>query len=140
MFLNYSEQGRFFQITSRYRSYSIKSYVQMFRFYSKPVEKTDFFSLLALKDVLERSHYNCWHLFVKACFLLCSRSITTAQLAEGDQYLIEFCKRFSELYRPEQCTINMHLHGHLIECINPLGAAIEKRNLTACATLVINCV
>lgn len=30
-----------------------------------------FYSLVGLKDVLTWQHYNCWHLFIKVCFLLC---------------------------------------------------------------------
>ena len=82
---------------------------------------TIFFSLFALNDIIERPHYSCWNLFVKACYLLCCRSITETQLQEGDQFLMGFCVRFAELYGQEKCTINMHLHGHLVECIEDFG-------------------
>lgn len=59
--------------------------------------------------------------FVKSCYLLCRRSITTTQLLEGDMFLLDFCKKFAALYRRENCTINMHLHGHLVECIEDFG-------------------
>lgn len=36
---------------------------------------TLYFSLFALKDTLPRQHFNYWHLFVMACFLLCCRSV-----------------------------------------------------------------
>ena len=36
---------------------------------------TMYFSLFALKEVLPWRHYNCWQLFVYACYLLCRRSI-----------------------------------------------------------------
>ena len=82
---------------------------------------TIFFSLFALNDIIERPHYSCWNLFVKACYLLCRRSITETHLQEGDQFLMDFCVRFAELYGQEKCTINMHLHGHLVECIEDFG-------------------
>lgn len=82
---------------------------------------TLYFSLFALRDVLERPHYNCWNLFVKSCYLLCRRSITTTQLLEGDKFLMDFCKKFAELHGHGNCTINMHLHGHLVECIEDFG-------------------
>ena len=34
---------------------------------------------------------------------------------------MDFCKKFVDLYGPEHCTINMHLHGHLLECIKDYG-------------------
>lgn len=80
-----------------------------------------FFSLFALKDVISWQHYNCWHLFVKACFFLCRRTISSAQLKSGDEFLMDFCKKFTKLYGSEHCTINMHLHGHLAECIRDYG-------------------
>ena len=82
---------------------------------------TIFFSLFALKDVIPWQHYNCWHLFVKACFLLCRRSITETQLNDADGYIMDFCKKFVDLYGAEHCTINMHLHGHLSECVKDYG-------------------
>lgn len=82
---------------------------------------TVLFSLYALKDVLPWQHYNCWQLFVKSCFLLCRRSITQSQLNDADNYIMEFCRNFVGLYGPEHCTINMHLHGHLLECIRDYG-------------------
>lgn len=82
---------------------------------------TLFFSLFALKDVIPRPHYNCWHLFVKACYCLCRRSLSSSQVSEGDTYLMEFCRSFAELYGSEHCTLNMHLHGHLAECIRDYG-------------------
>ena len=32
---------------------------------------TMFFSLFALKGFLQQEHYNCWQLFVNACYLIC---------------------------------------------------------------------
>ena len=36
---------------------------------------TIFFSLFSLKDLLPTQNYDCWHHFVKGCFLLCRRTI-----------------------------------------------------------------
>ena len=79
------------------------------------------FSLYSLKEVLPYRHFNCWQLFVKACHLLCRRSITTTQIQEADTLLIEFCETFETLYGQEHCTINLHLHGHLCECLRDFG-------------------
>ena len=82
---------------------------------------TVFFSLFALKGILPPSHYNCWHLFVKATYLFCRRTITRDQIEEADTYIMMFCNRFRDLYHQRACTINMHLHGHLMECIKNYG-------------------
>ena len=82
---------------------------------------TLFFSLFALKNIIPWQHYNCWHLFVKACFLICQRSITTTQVNEADDLLMAFCRKFVDLYGAESSTINMHLHGHLADCIRDYG-------------------
>ena len=58
-------------------------------------------------------------LFVKACWLLCRRSITFSELNDGA--LLEFCKMFVQIYGPNYCTMNMHLHGHIKECIDDFG-------------------
>ena len=82
---------------------------------------TIYFSPYALKGILQFNHYNCWLLFVKACWLLCRRNITVAELKDGDDVMLEFSKRFVQLYGPTMCTMNMHLHGHIKECIEDFG-------------------
>ena len=80
------------------------------------------YSLPALKGCLPFNHYNCWLLFVKACCrLVCSRSITLSQLVEADVLLLSFCKKFEELYGSSFCTINLHFHCHLKECMEDFG-------------------
>lgn len=83
-----------------------------------------FYSLFALKDVLPWQHYNCWHLFVKVCFLLCRRTITQEQLQEADHFLEDFWKAYKQLYGADACTPNIHLHGHLTECIHDFGPGL----------------
>lgn len=80
------------------------------------------YSLCCLKDLLPFRDYDCWLLFVKACHLLCRRSITLKQLEEADTFLLEFCHVFETLYGKDHCTINIHLHGHLKECIKDFGS------------------
>lgn len=55
------------------------------------------FSLYSLKGCVLHRDFNCWHLFVKACYLLCRRTITKEQLAEADIFLMDFCCSFEEL-------------------------------------------
>ena len=66
------------------------------------------FSLSALKDILPQQHFDCWHYFVKACYLICRREISVEEVEEADGYLNLFCKRFEELYSKKYCTINLH--------------------------------
>lgn len=79
------------------------------------------YSLCCLKEFLPHRDYNCWLAFVKACTLLCRRSITIQQLDEADALLLNFCQMFEQLYGNDGCTINIHLHGHLKECIVDFG-------------------
>ena len=80
-----------------------------------------FYSLIALKDILPWQHYNCWHLFVKVCFILCRRSVSKVQLQEADNLIVDFWTLYKQLYGSEACTINIHLHGHLTSCIRDFG-------------------
>ena len=82
---------------------------------------TILYSLCSLKDYLPPIDYYCWQLFVKACSLLCRRSITKKQLDEADTLLLDFCLNFEAIYGAECCTINIHLHGHLKECVMDFG-------------------
>ena len=82
---------------------------------------TIYFSPYALKGILQWNHYNCWLLFVKACWLLCQRKISISELTDGDNVLLEFCERCVQLYGPAMCTMNMHLHAHIKECIEDFG-------------------
>lgn len=82
---------------------------------------TIFFSLFLLKDLLPSQHYNCWHHFVKGCFLLCRRTITTAELDEAHEDLMNFFSEFVTIYGKDQCNMNIHLHGHLKECVLDYG-------------------
>ena len=81
---------------------------------------TMFFSLFALKGVLPREHYNCWQLFVQACYLICRRIITREQIKEADKLLHEFCLAFLQVYGREHCNMNTH-HLHLAECLFDYG-------------------
>ena len=79
------------------------------------------YSLYSLKGILPPRHYSCWFLFVKATSLLCRRVISIEQLKKGDELLMEFCEAFQKLYGKEHYTVNLHLHGHLKQCILDFG-------------------
>lgn len=82
---------------------------------------TIYFSLYSLKGILPWNHYNCWLLFVKACWNFCRRTISTSELKDGDKYIMEFCESYKSIFGAKLCTMNMHLHGHLRECIEDYG-------------------
>lgn len=57
----------------------------------------------------------CWWLFVQACILICQPLLTHAIIDKA------FCRTVEELYGSQVCTINIHLHGHLAECLRDYG-------------------
>ena len=79
------------------------------------------YSLFALKGVLPDQHLECWCFFLLACKSLGKRVLTVDDIELGDRYLMEFCKAFEELYGKDLVTPNIHLHGHLKECLLDYG-------------------
>ena len=79
------------------------------------------YSLYVLQGVLPREHLDCWWLFVQACILICQPVITPTSIDRADQFLLEFCKAVERLYGTQSCTINMHLHCHLADCLRDYG-------------------
>ena len=82
---------------------------------------TTIYSLFALKGCIDDSNYQCWVLFVRACWLLCSRTISQSELEEADEYLQCFLQSFVDLYGREMLVPNLHFHLHLKECIQDFG-------------------
>ena len=76
---------------------------------------------MALKEVIPDNHYQLWFQFVQACQLICSRAISTGNVTKLDYHLISFCKKFQETFGAAACTPNLHLHGHLKECMLDFG-------------------
>ena len=66
-------------------------------------------------------HLQCWLLYVRACSIFLSTTATKEHVATADAYLTQFCKVFLRLYGVKNCTINMHLHLHLNDCIFDYG-------------------
>ena len=84
---------------------------------------TCIYSLFVLHDILPKEHIECWWLFVQACRLLCKPIITPEDITRIDEFLLSFCKSFQHLYGDNACTINLHLHCHLAECLHDYGPA-----------------
>ncbi len=80
-----------------------------------------FFSLYALHGSIPRRHLQCWQLFCKACYFLCRRKVSISEVNEANTLLLEFCTLYSSLYGKEKCTINLHLHCHLADCVKDFG-------------------
>ena len=75
------------------------------------------FSPILLKDILPAEDLQCWLLFVRACTQLKPRFVRKCDAESADLYLLQYCKKFQELYGPRSITPNMHLHTHLKQCI-----------------------
>ena len=82
---------------------------------------TLYFSLFSLKDVLPAKHYDCWLSFVKICSKICRRSIELSELDKIDERIQEFCEHFESLYKKTSLTPNIHLLGHITDCIRDHG-------------------
>ena len=81
------------------------------------------YSLFVLHDILPKEHLECWWLFVQACMLVC-QPILTHERIRIDELLLNFCKTFQRLYGRDACTVNIHLHCHLSDCLCDYGPAL----------------
>ena len=79
------------------------------------------YSLVALKPLLPSQHYTMWVKFVEAVYLICRRSVTLDDIEKADELFLSFCEDFEQLFGSQECTINMHLHCHLKDCILDFG-------------------
>lgn len=79
------------------------------------------FSPFLLCGFLPQEYFTHWCLFSKACCLLCHAHIRDADVQEADKLLLEFCEGFQNLYGKDECTLNMHMHCHLSDCIMDVG-------------------
>lgn len=82
---------------------------------------TIIYSLVVLKPILPPQHYQMWRKYVEAVYLICRQSVSLVDLDKADALLVNFCKEFESLFGSQECTINMHLHCHLKECIMDYG-------------------
>ena len=79
------------------------------------------YSLVALKNRLPDPDFTCWAKFVNACRLLCAPVITSNAISQAHDLIVEYCRKFENLYGKEACTINMHLACHMADCIRDFG-------------------
>lgn len=63
----------------------------------------------------------CWQAFVLACKFLTRPVISALELQKEDLMLVQFCQKFEHPYGKSEVKPNMHLHGHLKECVLDYG-------------------
>ena len=80
------------------------------------------YSPILLRGMIGDEHWRCWMLFVKACSIYISRLLRLTAAEEANERMVAFCKMFQRLHGEKACTMNMHLHMHLKECIVDYGA------------------
>ena len=79
------------------------------------------YSLYCLQGLLPSEHLICWQTFVLACQTLCKPLLFSDDVTKADLLLLKFCRTVEVLYGPNIITPNMHMHGHLADCINNYG-------------------
>ena len=79
------------------------------------------YSLFCLKGLIGRNHYNMWQIFVRACKLLINTSISMNEAKQAHDLLLLFCNTFQNLLGADHCTPNMHMHLHILSCIENHG-------------------
>ena len=79
------------------------------------------YSLYCLQGLLADEHLVCWQTFVLACQTLCKPLIFLTDVKKADFLLLKFCRNVQELYGSGVITPNMHMHGHLANCVEHYG-------------------
>ena len=82
---------------------------------------TCIYSLYVLHDILPDEHLHLWWLFVQASCIVCQPMLSHNNISLMDNFFPEFCQEFERLFGPEACTINLHLHCHLADCLRDYG-------------------
>ena len=68
------------------------------------MEKLDFDLLdFCLRNILPDRDVTVWSFFVKACMMLCKRSISVAEVNQSHKLLKTYCKQFELLYGANDC-------------------------------------
>ena len=81
------------------------------------------FSPYCLFGILPQQDWLCWWLFVRACHIICKKTISLSECRQAQTFIVEYCKQFETLYGKETLVINMHLACHLEACILDYGPA-----------------
>ena len=81
------------------------------------------YSPILLWSVLERESWDCWILFVQAVKMITGCVLSVADIEKSNSLFQEFGTQFEALYGERKCTINMHLHLHLMQSLKDYGPA-----------------
>jgi hypothetical protein len=82
---------------------------------------TIYFSIFCFHDLLSKPQIECWRHFVLACRYLCKKTLVETDITIADSLLLRFCARMEQLFGSSVITPNMHMHGHLSECVRDYG-------------------
>ena len=80
------------------------------------------YSMFVLQGILNADHIKLWQTFVLACEKISKPCITITEAKCAHNLFIKFCKSFERYFDRKKVTPNMHLHAHLIECIEDYGS------------------
>ena len=83
----------------------------------------NYFSIIALRDILPSNDLECWRHFVLASRILCMKKLTIPQTKLADALLLQYCRRVERMYGAEVVTPNMHFSCHLSSCVFDFGPA-----------------
>lgn len=76
---------------------------------------------LYLHGLLDEPQIECWKHFVLACPYYCKKTMTGTDITIADSLLSCFYSHTEWLHGPRAITPNMHMYGHLSECIRNYG-------------------
>ena len=80
------------------------------------------YSMLILKGLIPREHYEMWQTFVTACRKVCRPCITKDDVIVADLLFQKFGTKVTSLLGYEAVTPNMHSHCHNRECCEDFGS------------------
>lgn len=79
------------------------------------------FSPIALQNILPQAHLDCWQLYISACAIYCSSTLTNDDIKRASELMKSFFVTAESLYGPSFPTINTHLHLHLEDIFRDYG-------------------
>ena len=82
---------------------------------------TLYYSLLVLPGILPDEHLRIWHTFVIVCRTVCEPILTTSSIKIIENAFLKFGREYEKKYGRMSTYPNLHLHGHLNECLLDFG-------------------
>lgn len=84
-----------------------------------------YYSLLILKDLMQKDHFEHLKLLVGAVYLLCQRSISENMIIEASRMLHEFVSRYQYIFGLRNMSCSIHSLLHLPDIVRDLGPLWE---------------